>query len=258
MEVKLDRELKDMDQAAEIFRESEKTMDGIVFLRSSGAEYLATANPKIPCFVGATNNPAELGAVRNLNAPEGRVTGVTYYIPYEKRFEVIMTLFPNVKRVGLLVALADPTGLIEQEATRRQCAHLGLKYEDVVAPDLKKLVEQTGKLADKVDLLIISNSRLVSDNITSLLPIANAKKLPMFSYATEPVRKGVVAGIAANDQKLGTMLAESVVDVLVKGQPTAKVPVKSDPEPIVSINQAMMQSLGLKFPEAILKKATIY
>ena len=74
----------------------------------------------------------------------------------------------------------------------------------------------------------------------------------------KPVQKSVVAGIAASDQKLGTMLAESVVDVLVKGQPTAKVPVKIDLEPIVSINQAMMQSLGLKFPEATLKKATIY
>jgi putative tryptophan/tyrosine transport system substrate-binding protein len=72
------------------------------------------------------------------------------------------------------------------------------------------------------------------------------------------VQKGVVAGIAANDKKLGTMLAESVVDVLVKGRPTAKLPVKIDPEPIVNINQAMMQSPGLKFPEATLKKATIY
>ncbi len=258
MQVKLHRQLKSMDEAEAIFHESEKTMDGIVFLDSTGAEFLATANPKIPCFVGATNNPVDLGVMKSLEAPEGKVTGVTYYIPYNKRFDIIMQLFPNIKRVGLVVELADPSGLIEQQETRSQCARIGLKYSDVVASDLKTLVAETNQLADNVDLIIISNTRLAMEFTTSLLPMANTKKIPVFSYASEPVKQGVLAGMGVDEAKLGAMLAQSVVDVLVNRKPISSVPVKMDPDPTICINEGMMKSLGLKFPDAILKKAVFY
>jgi putative tryptophan/tyrosine transport system substrate-binding protein len=93
--------------------------------------------------------------------------------------------------------------------------------------------------------------------VISLLPIANAAKTPIFSYADKPVKSGAVAGIAANDTKLGAMLAESVVDVVVRGKPISQVPVKMDPNPKLTINEGMMRSLGLQFPESVLKTATI-
>jgi len=98
----------------------------------------------------------------------------------------------------------------------------------------------------------------VMDSVTSLLPITNVTKTPMFSYADKPVKSGAVAGIAADDIKLGAMLAESVVDVMVRDKPIAQVPVKLDPQPKLTVNDGMMRSLGFNFPEAILKEATIF
>ena len=165
-----------------------------------------------------------------------------------------MQLFPNIKRVGLVVELADPSGLIEQQETRSECARIGLKYSDVVASDLKKLVEETNKMADNVDIIIISNTRLAMEFTVSLLPMANTKKIPVFSYSCEPVKEGVVAGMGVDEAKLGRMLAESVVEVIVNRKPISRVPVKIDPDPAVCVNQGMMKSLGLKFPDAVRKK----
>jgi len=192
-----------------------------------------------------------------LDAPEGRVTGVTYFIPYEKRFELIKSLFPNAKRVGLLVEKGHPSTPIEQQGTREQCDRLGITYNEVVAADLKDLLDGTRRLLGSIDLFIISSTRLVMDNLVNLLPIVNPAKVPTFSYADAPVKAGAVAGMAADDAKLGGFLAESVVDVVVKGKPVAQVPVKTDPDPRISINEAMMNSLGLKFPDALLKKAEL-
>lgn len=254
LKVNLYRELKEMEEAKRVFHECESTMDGIAFLRSSGAEYLATINPKVPCFVGACNNPAELGVIKNLNAPEGKVTGVTYFIPYDKRFSIILTMFPYVKSVALLVEQGHPSGPIEQAGTRAECQRRGIVYNEVVASDLQGLLQKTKDLG-KVDLYIISNTRLIMDNIVNLLPIANASKTPMFSYAVKPVKSGAVAAVAADDTKLGAMLAESVVDVVVKGKPVSSVPVKMDPDPKITINENMMKALELKFPDSILQKA---
>ena len=257
LEVEIHRQLKDMQEAEKVFRDCETRVDAIVFLRSSGAEFLAKANPKIPCFVGACNNPVDLGAVKNLNAPEGKITGVTYFIPYDKRFDLITALFPGAKRVGLLVEQGHPSGPIEQKGTQQECARRGFRYEEVVASNLNQLLEGTKKLVGTVDLLILSNTRLVMDNTINLLQISNPAKIPLFSYADTPVKSGAVAGVAADDFKLGGMLAESVVDVVVKGKPVSQVPVKIDPDPRISVNESIMKTLGLTFPETIMKKAEL-
>jgi putative tryptophan/tyrosine transport system substrate-binding protein len=257
LKVTLYRELKDIQAAEKVFYECEPRVDGIVFLRSSGAQFLASVQPKVPCFVGGCNNPQELGTIKNLNAPEGNITGVTYFIPYEKRFEIIKSLFPNVKRIGLLVEKGHASTPIEQQGTREQCNKLGITYNEVVASNLKELMDGTRQLLGSVDLFIISSTRLVMDNVVNLLPVLNPAKIPTFSFAEEPVKAGAVAGVAADDGKLGGFLAESVVEVVVKGKPVSKVPVKTDPDPRISINESMMKSLGLKFPDALLKKAEL-
>lgn len=256
LKIQLHRELRNMEEAKRVFEECEPKVDGIVFLRSSGAQYLSKITPKVPCFVGACNNPAELGVIKNLNAPEGMVTGVTYFIPYEKRFNIIMSLFPNVKSLALLVEKGHPSGPVEQAGTREECRRRGIAYKEVVASNLTELVRGTESLG-KVDLIIVTNTRLVMDHVTNLLPMTNATKTPIFSFADKPVHSGAVAGVAADDMKLGAMLADSVVDVVVRDKPIAQVPVKMDPEPKITINEGMMRSLGLHFPESILKTAVI-
>ncbi len=95
------------------------------------------------------------------------------------------------------------------------------------------------------------------DNVVALLPVANTTNTPMFAFAEKPVKSGAVVGMVADDVKLGSMLADSVVDVVINRKPVSKVPVKTDPDPKILINQAMMQSLGLKFSEEVLKKAEL-
>ena len=209
LKVTLYRELKDMEEAKRVFHECESKVDGIVFLRSSGAEYLGKVTPKVPCFIGACNNPQELGVIKNLNAPEGVVTGVTYFIPYEKRFDIIRNLFQNVKSVALLVERGHPSGPIEQAGTSAECKRRGISYKEVVASDLKELLGGTKDIGP-VDLVILTNTRLVMDNATSLLTITNATKPPIFSYADKPVKSGAVAGIAGHSGLLANCTGKSV------------------------------------------------
>lgn len=258
MQVKTHMDLKDMKEAEKLFREYEQTMDGIVFLRSNACEFLAHANPKIPCFVGGCNNPQDLGCVQNLGAPEGKVTGVTYFVPYDRRFQLIKELFPNLKSVALLAEKGHPAAKIDQDGTREQCARLGIQYREVLASNVRELVDGAARLADSVDLFITASNKVVMDNTTSLLAVCNKTKTPMFAYSHAPVKRGAVAGMAARDDYLGRLLAESVVDILINGKQVSQVPVKTDPDPEIGINEASMKSLGLTFPPAIMSKAKIY
>ena len=150
-----------------------------------------------------------------------------------------------------------PVTEIEGPATREQCKKLGLEYHEIVPKDRRELSEAVALLADKVDLIIISNCVVAFDNVTAILPEANKRRVPIFSYEAKAVQRGAVAGIAASDEKLGRLLADSVVDVVVKGKPIAEVPVKMDPAPRFLVNAKMLRSLGLTFPEHIMEKAEL-
>ncbi len=255
--VTIKKEIRTPEEAETIFWEFEKTMDGIVYLRSYGAEFLANANAGVPLFIGGCNDPRDLGVVRNLEAPEGNITGVTYHIPFDKRFQLIRALFPRVKRIGIVLQKDHPVTTIDGPATREQCRKLGIEYREIVPKDREELSKVAEQLAQDVDLIIISNCVLAFDNVTAILPAANKRKVPLFSYAEKAVALGATAGISASDEKMGQLLADSVVDVVENGKRISQVPVKMDPDPMVLINRAMVRLLDLKFPDDVMKKAVI-
>jgi putative tryptophan/tyrosine transport system substrate-binding protein len=257
LEVTTKIDIPSMQEAETVFHSFETTMNGIVFLRSNGAEFLAKANAKIPCFIGACNNPQELGVVRNLNQPEGNITGVTYFIPYEKRFQVLRSIFPNVKSICLLLQEGHPASHVDRDGTKAQCEKFRIAYNEIVASNATELLDKTKKIIGNVDMVIISSTAVAIDNAVSIVGICNVHKITSFSYAEGRAKLGVTAEVSADDEKLGAMLAESVADVVVKGKPVAAVPVKMDPNPQVLINEKSLQTVGIQLPKELPFKVEI-
>lgn len=257
MKVTLKMDLPDMATGEKVFRELESQMDGIVFLRSNGAKFLGKANPKVPCFVGNTNNPQELGTIQNLDAPEGNITGATHYLPFDKRFAAIKTLFPNAKRIGLLLEKGHPGSLIDQKGTREQCEKLGLEYHEFTAANKDELLKGAKDMVGKVDVIIMSSTAVVHDHTEDLVPICRAAKIPLLAYADSPVARGALASVGARPEVMGAKLADMVVDVVVKGKPVSQEPVAMDPDPRISLNEEAMEALALKLPPSVLRQARI-
>ncbi len=255
LKVEIKPDIETMAEAQNLFRAFESTKDGIIFLRSTGAEFLGTIEPKVPAFVGGCNNPLYLGAVDSLASPQGNVTGVTYFIPYQNRFQVIKALFPDVKSLALLVQQGHPSTSIDQQGTKTQCNLSNIQYYEAVVSSADELIQKAEELAPKVDLFIIGNQALIIDNTVSLLAVSNTTKTPIFAYADKAVKSGAVAGLAADDEKLGAMLADSVIEVVINDIPVSNVPVKMDDDPKLLINEPMMKSMGLNFPTELVQKA---
>ena len=122
---------------------------------------------------------------------------------------------------------------------------------------MDELIKGIQNLAGKVDLFILANNKLALDNATKFAGISISTKTPLFAYSERPVENGAAAALVARNDALGNMLAESVVDVVVKGKPISQVAVKTDPDPAVVINESTMNALGIKFPPDIMNKAKI-
>ena len=255
MNIEMHKDLASMDDLAALVGKWAKEKDGQVILRSNGAEWLGENPPSIPTFIGGCNHPAQLGAVKNLEAPEGNITGVTYFLPYEIQFEIFRAILPNMKSVFLYLEKDHPGTPIDLEGTKAVCEKYGIEFSYQIVASPEEAVEAVKANAGKVSAIIQGSQAMLIDNTAA--NVAAAGDTPVLSYTNKPVEAGALGGFVADDVKLGYMLAESLADVLVKGKAIKDVPVKMDPNPKFFVNAKTAERLGVEIPYEILKAATV-
>lgn len=247
MEFKI--ELPDENTAGAIYKKWQSEKDGIVFLRSSGARYMGNHPPSVPGFIGGCSHPTLLGAVRNLETPEGNITGVTYYIDARKKVLVFNRLFPGLKRLGLIVQGSHPSSPIDRSETKEACQMLNIDYQEALCETDTEVLIKGKEMAGKVDLLVLGSQAMVNSAITRLAGVIDT---PMASYLDRSITGlGALCGLAADNEKLGRMLADSVISVLVDGKAISEVPVKLDPDPVFILNMTMVKKLGITVPDDV-------
>lgn len=255
LKIEYHKELDSVEALAEVAGRFQQEKQGMVILRSNGAEWLGQNPPTIPTFIGGCNHPGELGAVKNLDAPEGNITGVTYFLPVRTQFETFRAILPGLKSVLLLVDPSNPSAAIDREGTREVCTAMGIAYNEKACGSKEEIVAAVQEYQGKVEAMIIGSQATIIDNTTAAVETAGST--PVFSFSSKPVKDGAVGGFVADDVQLGRMLAQSVADVMVNGKAIKDVPVKVDPKPIFYVNVKSAQRLGLEIPYEILETATL-
>jgi len=243
-----------LEALSKVIARFEQEKDGMVVLRSEGAQWLRDHPPAIPTFIGGVNHPGMIGVVKNIEAPEGNITGVTYYVPLEKQFEIFQALLPNLDSVLLLLYEGHVSTPLDRTATQAICKQLGITYYEKVCATEAESIAAVEAYRDKVSAVIIG-ANLLNDYAENI--VKTAGNTPVFSFLAIAVNAGALGGFAADETAMGHLLAESVVEVLVKGKAIKEVPIKMDPNPKFLLNIKTAERLGIQIPYNILQAATI-
>lgn len=255
IKIEYQKELSSMDELADVIKRFQKEKDGMLVMRSPGVKYIVENPPSIPTFIGGCNNPALLGAVKNMDSPEGNITGVTYYLPRDTQIKVFKSILPKMDSLLLLVEKGHPSSLIDRTETREVCSKMNIQYNEKSCSSRQDIITTINSFKAKVSAIVLGTQVLIIDNTCNI--VETSGKTPVLSYSSEPVKDGALCGFAADDVKLGRMLATSVADVLMRGKSFKEVPVKVDPDPKFYLNIKVAQRLGIEIPLEVLELATI-
>ncbi len=242
------KDIDTLDRTVKAFEAEGK--DALVVLRSNGSAYLGANPPSIPTFIGGGNLPSELGSVKNMDAPEGNVTGVTYYLPIEVPLESYLAITPKVKSFLLINQKGYPSSAIDWKGTEKTCKALNLKCANGLISSREELVELVKDRISEFDAVILGNQALAFENVDAILEHVNNK--PIYSYAAEGVKRGALGGVVADDVKLGSMLADSFFEVIINNKPIKTVPVKMDDKPAIILNAKAIDNLKLEISPLLL------
>lgn len=244
--------LKALDKTARRFQREKTAM---ILLRSTGAKYLGENPPSIPAFIGASNDPVLLGVIKDRHAPQGNVTGVTYALPQQTQLESFKQIYPNMQSLLLLFQKDHPGSRIDREGTRKASIKMGLAYQERGCRTLKEALNIISQMRSSADAVLLGNQGVLIDNALEITTAADTT--PVFAYTRRPVYDGALAGMSANDVRLGRMLGESVIDVLIHGKAIKDVPIKTDPQPRIYVNIDTAERMGLQISYELLSRVEI-
>ena len=251
------KELPDAGAVTKAVGELTSKHKGIVVLRSSGSKWLAKNKTSVPAFIGGGNHPPTLGVVQNMDAPEGNVTGVTYFLDHTLVMETFVAIAPDATRIAVITQKGHPGGPIDSKGAKAACEKLFLEctFHEVAKGEGVGGVIAAAK--DAQGFLLGNQAGLYDDKAKFQAAVKAAGSRPIFSLNKKPVEYGALASMAADDRKLGKMLAERVISVIRDGKSVAKTPVGRDPKPILVLNSSTMKRLKLAVPKQMLKAAKL-
>lgn len=250
--IEVKKELKTVEELGQTIGTWENEKDAIVILRSNGVEWLGKNNVKVPVFVGACNSPDQLG-VKDMESK--KISGSSYYLKKEDQLTTFKAMIPKMESVMLLVDKTNASAPIDQKETKEACTKLGITYTEKAISTKEELLAVVSENAGKVSGFILGFQALVYDNAQDI--IAKAGTTPVFSYSDAAITKGALAGFAVDNVKLGTYIAQEIVDSLVNGKSFTELPIKFDTTPKLIVNETTMNKLKITIPNSLLQAAKI-
>ncbi len=230
-------------------------VDLIITRGTPAARSAKKATKTVPIVMAAIGEP--LALVDSLASPGGNVTGLTALSRElaAKRMSLLKETVPELKRVGALLNLSNPTLQADWVEVKRTA---GAAAMDAILLDVRSKDDILGAFergkSDAIDCLVVSNDSLTQTNFRLIVDLAVGHKLPASFASREFVEAGGLMSYSVSYPDLYRRAA-TYVDKILKGAKPAELPIEQPTKFEMVINLNTAKTLGLTIPPLILAQA---
>ena len=185
----------------------------------------------------------------------GRYSASAIYLdqPFERQAALIRLVFPELRRVGVLLS-ADQDGLLNELEAAMLTQKLGLIHATLAEGE--RLIAPLENVLSEAELLLALPDPLVFNRNTaqSIFLTSYRYRDPVLGYSRSLTRAGALLSLHSSPAQIGRQAAEWVSTALNAAE--VKLPAAAYPSYFsISINEQVARSLGVALPpEAELEK----
>ena len=210
----------------------------------------------IPIVMAAVGDPIDAGLVPSLARPGGNLTGLTFFFAEicAKRVELIKEAIPTLTQLAVLLNPANPSSAIAVSHMQRMASAVGVelipmevKSRDDIADAIVTVTTRRAPAFVAIeDPLLISGGRQIG-------ALALQNRLAMVGF--KPHAEGGAL------MEYGVDLADlwyrsaTFVDKILKGTPTAELPIERAVKFELVVNLKTAKRLGIELPASVLIRA---
>lgn len=229
-------------------------LDLVLAIATPSAQAIAGQTSDTPILVTAVTDLIEASLVETYEKPGTNVSGTTDMNPIKEQLELLKKLSPNVSTVGVIYNAGEVNSEVQVKVVEEVAPELGLKIETATVTTSADVLQAAESLVGKVDAIYVPTDNMVVSAAQSVVQVANDNKLPLISGESSVVEKGGLGTIGINYYNLGAQTGEMALKVL-KGSNPAEMPVESQKQFDIVINQETADLLGVTIPADIAEKA---
>ncbi|WOC15919.1 ABC transporter substrate-binding protein [Pseudochrobactrum sp. MP213Fo] len=229
--------------------------DVIFAITTPGAQIFRKLTKTIPIIFAGSATPAEGGVVNSMAKPGENITGIANPAPVEADIDAMISVLPQLKTVGIIYKAGDPAGDYLAKRALNHMEKRGLTPVIAAIANTGEAIQAAQSLIGRVDAVLLPGDPATMSAIPGIYKITNEAKIPMFGSLNEAVSKGAILSGSYDFVQIGNLAADLVRKVL-DGENPGDIPVIVPDTSGFSINVTQADRLGLKIPDALLKKAT--
>ena len=230
--------------------------DVVIGIATPAAQGLASATSDIPVIMGAISDPVGAKLVKNLDKPEGNVTGLSNHVPHAQTVELIQTITPDAKTIGVLYASSEDNSVSQVKEFTQYAEEAGLTVVEYAVPSTNEITTTMSVMTGKVDAIFVPQDNTIASAFPTVVTAANAAKIPVYSSVDTMVKQGSIASVAQSQYDLGLETAKIAVKILA-GKKVSEVPVKVVDTGVPTVNLKAAKELGITIPDSLLEEANI-
>lgn len=230
--------------------------DVVIGIATPAAQGLAAATKDIPVIMGAISDPVGAKLVKDLKHPEGNVTGTSNQVPIKQTVELVKSLTPNAKTIGILYASSEDNSKSQVESFKKYAEKDGLNVVEYAVPSTNEINTTMSVMTGKVDAIWTPQDNTIASAFSTVISSANQAKIPVYTTVDTMVKEGGLASVAQSQYELGKATARCAVKVL-KGKKVKDVPVDVIDDGTPTLNLKVAQDLNITIPDDVLKQSDI-
>ena len=225
--------------------------DVIVAISTPSAQAALNATKQIPIVYTAVTDP-KIAGLSGKN-----ITGTTDMSPLEEQLNLLKNLLPKAKKVGFLYNPSEQNSvsLLKQFTILAKERQLQVIEKGVNTVNDMNLA--LNSLLGQVDALYIPTDNLVTSSESLLIQQANRKNVPVIASVESSVKKGALATVSIDYEKLGYQTGERILEIL-KGKSPNQIQVEGLRETTLVINERIAKKYGISVKQEVFKGAVLY
>lgn len=231
-------------------------VDMIFAIATPAAQSAYNATKDIPILITAVTDPVEVGIANSWEASGTNVTGTSDLTPVERQMELIKTIVPNAKNIGVIYTTSEANSEIQVSMAEAAAKELGFTITRVGVTSVNDIPLAVSSIIDKVDVMYTPTDNLVANAMPVLWNACVDKKIPVFAGEEGMTKAGGIATEGIDYYQLGYETGLMAVEVL-EGKAPSEMPIKTLQNTTLIVNQTNADQIGLVIPDSILQEAEI-
>lgn len=208
----------------------------------------------VPVLFTAVTDPVDAKLVESNEAPGKNVTGTSDMPVIADQIAVIKDVLPDAKNLAILYSSSESNSEIQANQAKAAAEDLGMTVTIATSSSSNDIAQVVESVAGTVDAIYIPSDNAFASAMSTVNGVATQYQLPVFCAVEDMIKEGGIATTAVDYYELGKQTAAQAVRIL-KGEKASDIPVETQKEFALVVNETFAKSVGVEIPAAILEKA---